>query len=314
MVAIEALATRYSRKEFFTSAFTHRKKPRFRVGRPEKHHLSSKPTPPKKEGLSRREFLKMGVAISLFGAAVRIFEPWNWFSSQPEPEITTYYPELKEYPILAKGEFTVGHIPTKWFNFSGMTFDPVEAAATFDFWERLGSSQRRLSYQFGGQIIPFFLSEEPKKDRILFFIPQNAPPPNWSGRNNTASTTGLFDNGPLLTFIRIPDSGKDITPDKVFTTAESVANQRFLVEVCQSTVYVRSLSIPLANLGQEIICNSYAIAFSLRQRHVPFTNYQALAKEITISKDPQSLPFTLYMLSEQEYSQIPTINQSLTAR
>lgn len=228
-----------------------------------------------------------------------------------EPEITSYYPELRDYPILSKGEFATDRTHTKWLNLSKMGFNPNIALITFRYFEELGKSQKIISYLNGNQSIPFGLNQRLRTERVLFFIPQDAPSPNWPNISFTASTTGRFTGGPYVTFVRIPNSGRDIAPSLVFTTTEAAANKAFSVEACQSSIQISSLTPEVANLGQELVCNSYGVAFASKQTGLAFDKYQSWAKDVLIRQDPKSPSYPLYVLPEQEYNLIPQVGQSV---
>lgn len=266
--------------------------------------------------LTRRQFIPLvGVgAAAGVGVLARILEPWNWFSRQPEPEIESYYPELENYQILSKGEFATDRTYTKWFNLSKMDLNPNIALAAFRYFEGVGKNQKVIRYPDGNQSIPFGLNQRPRTERVLFFIPQDAPSPNWPNISFTATTTGRFTGGPYVTFVRIPNSEKDLAPSLVFRTPESAANKAFAIEACQSSVLVGSVSTEAAKLGQEIVCNSWGIAFTIKQRGIKFEEYKNWAKGVLIRQDPKSPSYPLYVLSEQEYSQIPKIGQPLSNR
>lgn len=227
------------------------------------------------------------------------------------PEIDLYYPQLRNYQEFGHGEFNTGYTSTKWFNFSRMNFDPDLATATFKFFEDLGRSQRLIGYPYGQQSIPFFLNERPRTERVLYLIPQETPPPNWPDIAYTASTTGQFTDGPYTTFVRIFNTDNDIPPSFVFTTAELSANKAFAVEACQSSLQVLSLTPDTAGLGQEIICNSWGPAFTLRQMRIGFRDYTTWAKDVLIRKDPFSPSYPLYVLNENEYDEIPVVGMAI---
>lgn len=243
---------------------------------------------------SRRQAIPIIAAgtIVLAGGIVRLLDPWQWFSQ--DQEIALYYPELQDYPVLSRGEFNTGHTHTKWFNLSRMNFNPDPATDTFKFFEDLGNSQKLI-----------------RTERVIFFIPQNAPSPRWPDTAYGASTTGQFTNGPYVTFVRIPENGIGIPASTVFTTLELAANKAFAVEACQSSISISSSSIELAQKGQKIFCNSYGAAFTLKQTGSTFDKYYSWAKDVLVRRDPQSPSFPLYTLSEQEYNQIPKIGQSI---
>lgn len=224
------------------------------------------------------------------------------------PEIRAYYPSLEDYPLLSNGEFSTDRTHTKWFNFSRMNFDPALAQDTFKFFEDLAKSQKLISYPYRNQSVPFYLSPRPRTERVLFLIPQEALPPTWPDPAYTASTTGQFTNGPYVTFVRIPNTERDIPASKVFTTAEIAANKSFAVEACQSSLQVSSLDTEMANLGQEIVCNSLGAAFTLKQKGLAFASYNPWAKDVLIRKDPDSPSFPLYALNEADYADIPAVD------
>lgn len=255
-------------------------------------------------GFSRHSFIR-GAAITTLVVLAEIFKPWELFALPAE--INQYYPDLKGEKLHSNGEFYTTRTNTKWFNFTGRNFDQNFAKATFEFFENLAKSQKILEYKWGGQSIPIAIAEKPRTQRVFFVIPEKAPIPTWPDAAKDASTTGVFENSPYISFGRVHDREEGLPPSLVFTTIETAFNQAFSVESCQSSILVSSLSTEMANLAQEIFCNSYGSAFTLKQMGTSYDKYSIWAKDVLIRKNPQSPSYPLYILSEQEYGEIPTI-------
>lgn len=304
----------FSRRELF--AFAKGRGRKGHTGRSEHKTPLPHPQPPERRGgITRRQAIPIiaaGTSV-LAGGTVRLLDPWHWFNFKDQ-EIELYYPELQSFPVLSRGEFNTDHTHTKWFNLSRMNFNPDLATNTFKFFEDLVNSQKLIDYRSAKEIIPLSLDQRPRTERVIFFIPQNAPSPSWPDTAYGASTTGQFTNGPYVTFVRIPENGIGIPASMVFTTGELAANRAFAVEACQSSLSISSLSSELAQLGQEIFCNAYGAAFTLKQTGFTFDKYHSWAKDVLISKNSQSPSFPMYALSEQEYNQIPKIGQSISRR
>lgn len=220
------------------------------------------------------------------------------------PEIDLYYPALKDYPVFSSGELTTDLTHTRWLNLSALDFNPALAKTTFEFFEDLAKKGKMVNYQIGARDIPLSPAPKPRKERVIFLVPQEPPKP-WPNAAQNASTTGIFD-GPYVTFVRVNDE-RNLRPSLMFTSIALAANRLFAVETCQSSITIYSLSPEIANLGQEIFCNSYGSAFTIKQMEIPYERYYSWAREVLIRQDPQSPYFPLYVLSEQEYGQIPVI-------
>lgn len=182
----------------------------------------------------------------------------------------------------------------------------------FSYFEDLGKSADILDYILNREAIPFSLDVKPRTERIIFLIPQTASLPHWDDITPTASTTGGFTNAPYITFVKIPLSENDLPSSQVFTTIEAAINKAFTIEACQSSIAVSSLSTEMANLGQEIVCNSWGTAFTQRQLGIDFNKYSDWAKTVQIRKDASSPSFPLYILNKEDYNKIPQIGFSLT--
>lgn len=228
------------------------------------------------------------------------------------PEVKLYYPELKDYEILANGKFSTDKTITRWLNFSSAQFNSEIAVEAVKFFESLTKTERQIDYKFGNQSIPFFLGSRPRAERVIFLVPQQAPVPSWPDVTANASTTGIFEGGPYVTFVRMHNAEKKLPPSLVFITIDSAASKAFAVEACQSSVGVLSLSPEIAHLGQEIVCNSYGAAFTLKQLSMPYDQYETWAKSVLITKDPQSPSYPIYVLLEKEYSAIPNVGMVIS--
>ncbi len=226
---------------------------------------------------------------------------------QVRSEVDLYYPELRSLLLYSSGELHTQKT-TKWLNFTKRNFNPSIAQATFSFFEKLANTQRIIEYGIGDQSIPYLLNQRPRNQRVFFIIPENAPAPSWQDVAYEASTTGVFENGPYASMARVHNSKDSIPPSRAFTTVETSFNKTFSTEACQSSVQVSSVSPEAAALGQEIVCNSYGAAFTIKQIEVPYKYYRAWALDVKISRDPSSPSFPLYVLSEQEYGEIPLVD------
>ena len=186
-------------------------------------------------------------------------------------------------------------------------FDPALASRSIDYFEKLAGKRDLLMYQFSGHSIPLLLGLKPRTNRVIFLIPPQAPTPDWQTDVSwTASTTGIFKNGPYVSFVRAYNE-QQISSSTVFTTIDKAANKALAVEICQSTIQVSSSTTEMANLGQEIFCNSWGAAFTLRQYGLTYDQYAQWAKTTLISANPQSPSYPLYVLTESDYQQIPNV-------
>lgn len=311
-----------SKRDFLTLEFARRKSHGGQPsGRLRREAPLSQPEPPERSGLrlTRRQLI-IGGTVATGSAIATLLKPWDWLIPHPEltikyQEVKLYYPQIKDYPVFNHGEFTTGNTHTKWFNLTRADFNPQLATIVFKFFEDLGQGQKLINYSYDQRSVPFALDRKPRTERVVFLVPQTAPSPGWPDIAHNATTTGRFTDGPYVTFVRVLNTKKDLPPSQVFTSAELAANKAFAVEACQSSLRIFSLTPEVAHLvGQEIICNSWGIAFTLKQNGMPFEDYQTWAKDTQIRKDPNSPSFSVYVLNENEYAGIPTVGVVISKR
>lgn len=228
-------------------------------------------------------------------------------SAERYPEIGLYYPSLTNFAVRETGQTNTERSSTKWLNLSSANFDSSIASKAIDYFENLARSRKDFIYQFSGQSIPLVPDVKPRTNRVIFLISQQAPNPDWPDAAYTAATTGFFKDSPYVSFVRVYDVQQDIPQSKVFTTTEKEANKALAVELCQSIISLRSITTEMANLGQEIFCNSWGAAFTLRQYGLNYNQYTQWATAISISPNPKSPSYPLYVLTKSDYEQIPNI-------
>lgn len=226
---------------------------------------------------------------------------------QKYPEIGLYYPGLTNFAVRETGQAVTERSLTKWFNLSSATFDSNLAGQAIDYFEKLASSRKNLLYEFSGHAIRLLPELKPKTNRVIFLVPPQAPIPDWGQDISwTASTTRLFTD-PYVSFVRTYNMQQDTPQSRVFTTAEKAINKALAVEICQSTISVRSVTVEAANLLQEIFCNSWGAAFALRQDGFNYDQYLQWASETLIRANPQSPSFPILTLTKTDYQNIPQI-------
>lgn len=260
---------------------------------------------------SQRLACLIGVAFTLNGCSPARWEPKEATPIiQPVeryPEIRLYYPALTGLTVWETSQLNTERSLTKYFNLSSAHFDPAAARETIEYFEKLAASEKSLLYQFRGEFGPFSLGLKPRTQRVIFLVPERVPTPPWPNVASTAATTGIFEGGPYVSFVRIYNRQEDLPASRVFTTIEKAANKALVVEICQSSIQVSSLTAEVANLGQEIVCNSWGAAFALKQDGFAYSQYTKWARTTSIRANPQSSSYPLYVVTEPDYRQIPKI-------
>ena len=158
-------------------------------------------------------------------------------------------------------------------------------------------------YPLEGETLLFAFSSRAFRERVLFIIPPEAPSPDWEGVSPDASTSYRFPEK-YVTFVRTP-SGGELPQRAVFRTFSQIAQKRFRTEACQAILMIQSRNLAQAAFGEEIICNSWAIAATFRDSGVSPDDYQGSAREISIGQSFESL-HTAYLV--KDYAEIPPVN------
>lgn len=249
--------------------------------------------------ISRREFLRLSI-LALSTASC----------SGSEAKIKAYYPELKDYHVKEQGQTkTPFGTTTSYYNLSDLRINPPVMEINLTYFENLAQKGWLINYKIDNNLIPFQLDTKPRNERVIFIVPEDAPSPNWAGIgiNTNAATTGKFINKPSISFIRIFNSSENLPPGSAFNNPIKDANRSFSIEACQSSIQVLSVTPEIAHLGQEIMCNSLGAAFALRQQEVPYSIYEKWAEKTGIRQSPSSPIFPLYVMTEDQYGEIPIL-------
>lgn len=228
-------------------------------------------------------------------------------------EVKEFYPELEGYKLRNRGKIKTPFSQSEYLNFTSANFNPEIAEEIITYFESIARKNWLIQYHLNNNSTPFLLQNKPGNQRLIFIVPESAPAPKWRdlSRVGTATTTGMLERRPHITFVRAVDTEDNLPPSLVFNTPVAASSKAFSVEACQSSISVSSINPDIANFGQEIICNSLGEAFSLKQQEFPYERYKNWAQEVLIRKNPNSSSYPLYVLREEEYSQIPTIGHAI---
>jgi len=236
---------------------------------------------------SRRLFLRqaglatgIGVATVATGGSILSFlflkdehsektpikEIFTAFETYPPAllKIDDLYPEVKNVKPKTNGEFQTLRGRVKWFNFSGLEFNPQAAMDLYNYYEGFEYASG-TSTEIGKEPIPFELRSRPNNDRVILIVPQDLPNPYWTDTHG-----GTIRNvNPILSFVKTVGPG--YIPGQ---TSLNDANEIFAVEACQSTWVVSSNSPENSKRVQESVCNSWGIAINYRQKQLPYQVYE----------------------------------------
>lgn len=268
--------------------------------------LSTPPQPPEEGFKFGRRIGLVAGGIGALGIAAGLLRPWEWITQPSHPEIGQYYPALGLEKLKEAGEIKTARTTTKWFNFSDMNFDAKVAEQTFQFFEDLAKKQPFLEYRLGNQLIPVSLGEGSRTQRLMFIIPDKVADPPWPGVGNDGSTTGYFE-GIYAIFLRFHDSNATIRPSATFNTNTLAFGRIFATEAFQTSVNVASLSTQVAHEMREVIANSYGVSFTTKQLGTPYNIYARWATDVKFRLDQNSPEYAAYVLSAQEYTDIPVV-------
>lgn len=226
-------------------------------------------------------------------------------------EVTSYYPEMQRLPRQS-GIIRTNVSETKWFNFSEYNFNSSIAQGMYAYFESLARKDTVVNYQISGSAIRYELKSKPKTKRILYLISSDDPQPSWPNTARSATTTDRFQDESYKTFVRVYEQN-NLPASSLFAIPQTYAMRSFATEAYQSTVLVAGPTVELANLGQEIVGNSFGIAFGARQMGLSYEEYKEKASAMLIGPDP-SRGYSLYVLTQPEYNEIPLFNDFVVSK
>ncbi len=229
------------------------------------------------------------------------------------PEVSEYYPALRNFTLRGEGVIDTDITSTKWFNYSPRDFNASAAQKTLKYYEELARKNMTLTINYFGTNLEFSLVPRAKTKRALFIVPENAPTPEWAGQFKTATKLYFqdpYEDIPELTVIRTSNQGKAEVNSR-FRSASALNSLGFFVEACQSTLQAEYEIPQLNQHGQEITCNSFGMANSLKEQQASYNDYTTWAKNATLTS-PTGVKLNLYILSESQYSQMPRLTKVLS--
>lgn len=258
---------------------------------------------------TRREFLVEGtVALALLGCDLR--EEKKPTLRELLPQVKTYYPEIADMPVESSGSFSTAQTHTQWFNLTKLPIDVNFYKNTFIFFEEFSTNLKVpnlkiYDYLLNNQVTSFVLTPDKTKERIIFFLSENTPQPNWAGEGTPrAGTSRRFDKH--LIFVKLYSNGQNLPPSSAFTTPILVNNSAVAIEACQSAIRVLTTT-DIGNIAQEITCNSLGRAYVLRQNGWNYTEYEKYSRLLTFGPPTGKSNYPAIVLTKEEYEQIPII-------
>ena len=184
-----------------------------------------------------------------------------------------YYPELMDKDPFEVGTFKTDQgTSVTWLNYTDGKFNPESAQKMFSFFydfvpPEFAASKTTISYNGKDEDI-YYGPREAKKERIIFIVPENMPFPQNIERLKALGVTS-FGEKAVISYIKAVGFG-----DKLYSRNDW-ATMVFATETCQEGVEIRSTNPELAQLTQEVYCNSLGDAYTARQMNLSYEEYKA---------------------------------------
>lgn len=260
-----------------------------------------------KETRRRKEpkpFLPIGLAVGLLALALffdyqvnqpQVNESFSpAFADIPQAQIDVvvqnWYPEIKAIKPRAAGSFTTPKgMALNWLNFSTYKFNPEAAARLYAFLQRLVTGDAlRLTMNHRGTDIRIFILQRGDTtipialQKSFLILPEDAPQSEISNFGGTFPSAGshMKGNDPIVSYVVTrPNLQAPVARD-----AEGNANKGFATEACHQSI-VAGTPPPgnLANVAQEVFCNSFAIAAFYRQQGLDYNEYVQMARRLRLT-------------------------------
>lgn len=207
-------------------------------------------------------------------------------------------------------------VPATIMNFTANTINTQAVAGIIDKYNGITHSDNKLEYPYIDgytHVVPlpletFFLPSQ----RIIFFVPDNAPFPDTSSIANGIPTadlpayTLLGDNGALYSVVRAGAKHKYVE----YASEEESASVFFAIELCQQTMFAAVTNsegdITFVNphefgFPQELLCNSFGEAAGFATLGRSFQEYVAEINNRNIEGSPP------IGLDEASYNDLPKL-------
>jgi len=220
----------------------------------------------------------------------------------------------KNLAVKESGSFFTNDIVTTWTNLTDSHFIEKSAKDIFLYFEKLQSRMAKIPYVINEiTYTNFSITKTKASDRLFLILPEEVTMPKYQNDQNfeTPSLTYTLDGGKKhISYIRINSSRKTLPKSATYDNETEDANLKFLIEACQSSIKVTGDSEGLDTLGQEIVCNSLAIAVFIKQKGMSFSDYTNWASDVTIGPTPKE-QYPLMVIPEEEYNNIPEIENAI---
>lgn len=182
-----------------------------------------------------------------------------------------YYPELMNKDPYEVGAFKTDQgASVTWLNYTDGKFNPKSAQKMFSYFynfipPEFAKSKTTISYDGKDEDV-YYTPRSIKNERVIFIVPENIPFPRFAEQLETLGVTAYYGEA-VISYIKIVNFG-----NKLFSR-EDWSTVVLATETCQQGVEITSTNPELAQLAQEIYCNSLGEAYTAKQMGLSYEEY-----------------------------------------
>lgn len=226
-------------------------------------------------------------------------------SSDIDRYVSYYYPELRGRIPLQIGTFETNRgTRIHWLNYTNSIFDEEPIKKTFSYF------QDNIEHIKKEEVIKDFyksvtISSRPSTgEKVLFIVPKNTPIISAGPAvGKTEAATLIRGQEAIMSFVRYEPSPKDPYVPELDDLGFFLP---VAVEACQQGVMVSTIR-ELEDYFQEVLCNSWGVAFAIKQTTFSYDTYVSTKQKF--GRFPNTQPL---IISEEFYNQIPIVGRVLS--
>lgn len=210
---------------------------------------------------------------------------------------------------------TVQGISVTWLNYTNGKFNPQAAQKMFSYFynfvpPEFANSKTTISYNGKDEDV-YYAPRSTKNERVIFIVPENMPFPQYIEKLKALGVTAYGGEGAVVSYIKVVDFG-----DKLFSR-EDWATVVLATETCQQGVRITSTNPELAQLTQEVYCNSLGDAYVAKQMDLSYEEYDQFYNGGILGGFPigeKRISAKRTVFPKSVYASIPKIDPVLSMR
>lgn len=220
------------------------------------------------------------------------------------------YPEIAHYIPRGNGEFNSLRAKNYWDNRSTRVFNPESAKLMYNYLENLSIKLKPPPYKIFGQTVNYTIQPRSITERMIYIISQDADPPSWASDPVKYGFTRVLGFSPgqeikAITIVRDYPNLPQVTNDNISAVRSLDSNSTFVIEACQSSLWIPHSDDLIRRELQEITCNSLGTLYFMKRHGYNFELYNRFISQVPLITRYGPMPHVAF--SQEIFKEMPDV-------